>query len=792
MIAALPTTPAKSERYRSLNLALKATVSLFLILFVHGYATANSADLDLVLIGRVTDLVGQPLERATVIIINGDSTVVGLATDADGAFEINLPARPSDAWVMHISSLGYVGQNTLVSELVTDHLIEISLAPQMIEMSGITVSPAAETGTELTVRGKELTRRSQQSLLASNPIGALIQPQAAREGSSHSSKIRVNGTNPDYFLNGHNIGKDPHHYGMFSIIPGSVLKNLRFYPQGTSASQGLPSVIEFTTLAEFRPHRKGELNLSPLEATGAMSIGSQRVFVVTSVRKSVLDKLAKQIEKLWGRNTLPPTDFQDMFLASGFRISPQHQVYFDAYQVRDYLSYENQPSAVGGSPITLFQHSRKRFLGFRYQGLMDPMLVELRGAVRTATSVLRAHPAAPTEDRNPADFSVDLNEQTTTYLSSLKAEIDLGQSQLCVGGQIEWIPRRKLTMAQTNWNLLPADATSDNPFIYQPELNEIFGDYRESVRETNGATYLSYTFGLGRLALKSGLRYEQFGNLAQASALLYRQEVQLETGDNSDLQLSFGSYTQNPVGEPSEPFQMLVRANLDQLKPIMTSMASLSYHHRGLKVSLFNKQISDLPVVTPDFSRVTTSGEPTATTTVENGFITMRSTGQADFVGGDVTLSLNEFLSPRIGLYSFYGYTRATKTDRGLSVPYELNAPHRFFMQFDYRPGNKVTLGADLAARSGYAYSPTSALSSTPTDNRYSPEYFQSYRKLENSDRFPINVSINLHFAIDFGGSELYCNVANVTNRSNPIMNTADGFVYDAGILPTVGYRLRF
>ncbi|MCK4372298.1 MAG: hypothetical protein KAW61_04090, partial [candidate division Zixibacteria bacterium] len=408
-----------------------------------------------------------------------------------------------------------------------------------------------------------------------------------------------------------------------------------------------------------------------------------------------------------------------------------------------------------------------------------------------------AHPSDNTEDRKtatgmPADFSINLNEQTKTWLTSLKAEIDLGRSRISMGGRIEWVPRRELTMTQTNWNLLPADAASDNPFIYQPELNQTFGNYRESARETNSASFVSYAFGLGRLALKSGLRYERFGNLAQVSALLYRQEVQLSTGANSDLRLTFGSYAQNPVGKSSEPYQLLVRADLDRLKPIITRMASLSYHHRGLKVSLFGKKISDLPVVTPDFSRVTTTDEPTATTTVENGFITMRSTGHADFAGGDITLDLTEFLSPRIGLYSFYGYTRATRTEHGLSVPYELNAPHRFFMQLDYRPGSKVTLGADLAVRSGYAYTPTPALSSSPEDDRYSSEYFLSCRKLENTARFPTFVSVNLHFSIDFGGSELYCNVANVTNRGNPIMNTADGFVYDAGILPTVGYRLRF
>ena len=797
MIAELSTILTRPESRRAVRATLKAKASLFLLLLLLSYGVVNSADLDLALVGRVTDLAGQPLERATVVIIDGDSTVVGVATNADGAFEIDLPARPSDTWVLRVSSLGYDRQETAVSRLLLDSLIEIHLTPQPIKMSGITVSPAVETGTELAVRGEELTRRSQQSLLASNPVGAVIQPQAVREGSSHSSKIRVNGTNPDYFLNGHNIGKDPHHYGMFSIIPGSVVDKLCFYPQGTPASHGLPSVIKLTTETVFRPHHHGELNVSPLEATGAMTVGGRRAFVVASVRKSVLDKLAKQFELQWNRRTLPPTNFQDLFLASGFRISPQHQVYIDAYRVRDYLSFESLSTAKSGSTITLFQHSEERFWGVRYQGLMDPLLVEFKGAVRATTGVLWAHPSDNTEDRKaatglPADFSINLNEQTKTWLTSLKAEIDLGRSQITLGGRLEWIPSRELTMTQTNWNLLPADAASDNPFIYQPELNQIFGNYRESARETNSAAFVSYAFGLGRLALQSGLRYERFGNLAQVSALLYRQEVQLNTGANSGLRLTVGSYAQNPVGKSSEPYQLLVRADLDRLKPIMTRMASLSYHHRGLKVSLFGKQISDLPVVTPDFSRVTTTDEPAATTTVENGFITMRSTGHADFAGGDVTLNLTEFLSPRIGLYSFYGYTRATRTEHGLSVPYELNAPHRFFMQLDYCPGSKVTLGADLAVRSGYAYTPTPALSSSSEDDRYNSEYFLSCRKQENSARCPTFVSVNLHFSIDFRGSELYCNVANVTNRGNPIMNTADGFVYDAGILPTVGYRLRF
>jgi len=33
--------------------------------------------------------------------------------------------------------------------------------------------------------------------------------------------------------------------------------------------------------------------------------------------------------------------------------------------------------------------------------------------------------------------------------------------------------------------------------------------------------------------------------------------------------------------------------------------------------------------------------------------------------------------------------------------------------------------------------------------------------------------------------SELFFSVANVTDYANPIISTSDGFIYDAGILPT-------
>jgi hypothetical protein len=44
----------------------------------------------------------------------------------------------------------------------------------------------------------------------------------------------------------------------------------------------------------------------------------------------------------------------------------------------------------------------------------------------------------------------------------------------------------------------------------------------------------------------------------------------------------------------------------------------------------------------------------------------------------------------------------------------------------------------------------------------------------------------------DFGDSELFFSVANLTNHANPMINTAGGFIYDAGLLPSIGFRQRF
>jgi len=142
-------------------------------------------------------------------------------------------------------------------------------------------------------------------------------------------------------------------------------------------------------------------------------------------------------------------------------------------------------------------------------------------------------------------------------------------------------------------------------------------------------------------------------------------------------------------------------------------------------------------------------------------------------------------------LYAFYNYTHAVQTTDNIEIPHEMSSPHRFMVKGLYRPGSKLTLGADFSISSGRVYS-QAPNSSENLSVFYSQEFYQEYLRELNSQRFPTNFSLDLHLGLDLGRSDIFLNVANVTDHANAIVNSADGFIYDAGILPSIGYRLEF
>jgi hypothetical protein len=614
----------------------------------------------------------------------------------------------------------------------------------------------------------------------SNPTAAVIEPAVVREGSQHSSKIRVHGSAPDYYINGVNIGADPNHYGAFTIIPSAVVQDMRLHPGGTSVSHGMPAALELTTKEAFGERLSGEASLSPLEATGAVSIGSDRAFALASLRKSVLDKLVNRFDIHSDRRTLPPTNFQDVFLSTGLRLNESQTVVLDQYFVQDFLSYSTLESPSNAGGVDIFQHTKDSYLGLRYRWQLPSAQLKARLSGRWSKEIYRASPGAG----QSGGFNLDLSEHRRTFSAVVEADIELPSDRVLVmGAEGDYNAGRDLKMQQTNWNFLPPDASSDLPHPYQPELNELYDNVAVGTSSSSGAIWSSLAMGLGRIDIEPGIRVDLFSDLEQSTAWSPRLKATLPLGNEQTMELALGGYAESPVSRLLQPYQVLIRHHAQNLRPVRSWMATAACQWQGIRISGFAKEISNQPVVTPNYTKVTDDN------VVEPGFLDMASGGRSAFIGGDLTFELKHPGEWPITVYGFYGYSHATRRTAGVSVPHELDAPHRFFLQLGYQASSRLNLGADLAVRSGYPYSSQQL---TSADNRYSGDWWQAQLATQNDRRFPAHISLNLHGELTFGDLRLNLNVANATDHGNPMINTSDGYIYDAGILPSLGLSYQF
>ncbi len=736
--------------------------------------------------GLVTDTANRPIIGATVYLYTDSVSLYGCATDTAGNFSVRVSLASLDTLYLRVSSIGYErttmpvvfagGQDSLT--------FVIRLRPRLVEVEAVQVTPKQSAPTPFAyIKHKQLLAESQKSLIPTNPTSAIKEPQVIREGSNLSSKINVNGTHPTYYLNGTEIGVNPNHYGVFSIIPASVLGRMSFSLHGTSARYPTPSVVELKSGSPFEQGLNGEMSISLIEATGVFSVGTPRYFVLGSLRKSVLDKLVRQFDIHSDRRTLPPTNFQDVFVSAGLKMSPRDYLYWDQYHVRDYLSYSTGATAHNPGGVNTFLHTQEWFHSLRWEGKYDKVLVEASLAVKSGYEEYRAQP--PVTMTSPG-IELDLEVEKQVNIGKLDLTLPAGTGLLTVGGEVEYVSRSKIRLAQQNWNFQPPDANSDNPFLYQKELNQLYGSYEGQRQDIDNALYVSFEQSWKRLHWEGGVRWQQFHSLQESSQLLYRNRLSLSLSPSVRVGVFVGNYAEHPAAKILEPYQVLIHHDYSLLKPLRTDLTSVEFTVGGVEASLFAKRIRQVPAPTPDFEQVTPNGE------VQEGFLTMRSVGELSFFGFSMAWKKKHFLSPRLDISTFYGYTQARKTVEGITVPYELNAPHKFHAQATYRAGQVVSFGSELNVRSGFSYTPSGWVLSYAEADRYSEDYYKRALSRENSERFPVNASLNVHVNFTFNDVELYATIANLTNHANPIINTSDGYIYDAGILPSIGFRWKF
>jgi hypothetical protein len=384
-------------------------------------------------------------------------------------------------------------------------------------------------------------------------------------------------------------------------------------------------------------------------------------------------------------------------------------------------------------------------------------------------------------------MSLDLSESSLTDLAALRLRLTVGLSELDVGGQLAHVRARHTNVDQRNWNFLPPFANSDNPFIYQQALNETFGSFHDSSNELNGAGFASFGSRLGCLRFTQGFRWEYFSNLSGKPPLSLRTALTLGVGADRQVEFFAGTFAENPVNNILEPYQVLIRADLERLRPIRHTLVSATYTHGPLRLSLYDKAMTAVPVVTPDFVHA-----PTKTRKIGREFIGMTSSGQARFRGGSVTFKLDRLIARSFQAEVAYAYCSAYRVDHGVGIDHSLEAPHRLCCRLDWQATQRLRLGAGLNIRSGYPYTPSQTSLDISTPDPYQPNYYRAAIGQENTSRFPLNSSLALNAEYCFGSAILFASIANVTNRANPIINSAGGYIYDAGILPNLGVRISF
>jgi len=765
--------------------ALTMTIALAAVA-LHLAAPDLAAGPSRTIAGTVTDQSGKPLLGASVILAEDTAVIAGTSTDAQGRFRIRLSPAPSTTMEIRVSCVSFHPRVVRLDSLPDTTAVNIILRPRLVELTGITVAPAPEPNLDqLTLGATAIRQSARTSLVSTNPVGGLSEPHISRVGSSHSSKIRINGTSPAYYLNGVPIGFDPDHYGIFTIIPSSMVSRLEFNPQGTQADFGLPSVIAMETPSPFDCPNSGELNLSMLEATAQYAVSGPKWFAAASVRKSVLDKLVKRFDISSDRQTLPPTNFQDVVGSAGWKLSGTTRLYIDHYNVRDFFSYNTGDAVDAAHAVSARQSSTDRMLAVWMQTGLSRISLKAILATRRSNRVYQATPA---NLDSPADVALDLAEDLHSHFTSAEAVLEIGHIHLTAGGEGTFVTYRSVDMTQTNWNFLPPFTNSDNPYVYQKALNDTYGSYHDDEGETNAAAYLSSEVLFGEVTIQSGIRADYFSTLSDRNELTFRQQVNYCIGERGAVELYFGTFAENPVNNILEPYQVLVHANLARLTPIKSQIARIDVTLGDWRVGVFDKRLNDLPLMAPDFDHVYDKSGG-----IDQQFIAVTSTGRALFYGGQVVFQREGFLSPALDLEVSYAYTKAYRMDHGLRLPHELIAPHQARMQTDYRASSRLRLGLELYVRSGYPYTPSDP-GAIPTGESelYSQDYYQTVIAEENSSRFPTNAALNLSATYAWDTVELFAAVTNVSNRANPIINSGSRYIYDAGILPTIGLRWQF
>jgi hypothetical protein len=775
------------------RIAVRMNVLIVCVILVgFSLGTPRTGLTGVLLKGQVVDTVGSPVPRATISIKSPLRGRIGTATDLYGRFRFHLPDSVTSRVDLRATSVGFLPTDTSFSLTSDTQFVTIVCRPEIVETGRVEVTGSrSEANQVVRLNHRTLSTAAMKTLIPSDPLAAIRYPQLAHFGLNFASQLRIDGSIPRYYLNGVSIGADPTHFGAFAFIPTPAVEQIDFSPQGTNALYSTPSVIDLKTVGHTAAGHRGEITASIIDVTGSYLIASDRAFVGATLRQSLIDQLSDAINLGSSRHEIPAPKITDLLVCSGYRLSKTLQLTTDLYHVHDDLPYDfDQKSGASGEVKTRQKSTEDHLslgLSYRDDGLHGLLAGGIRSGKRSFVAV--------TDDPSPGDFRVDFEEK----YRYLQANGEFGFSgrlvDVTVGNQFESMPSQKLHLRQYSWNLLSPFAHSDNLDFFQSTINYYYGVYDGSVDGYTNSTFLTTQVHLGRFEIENGIRHEYFSFLNRKNEMASRHGLNVSLGGRKSIELFCGRFFESPITSTSDAYQVPARIFVQNLVPVETRLGTASVRWGVLTVAFFKKEIRNRPVLTPDYThynKVIWLPHGGTEEFPDPLFLIVHPISRSTFSGVSFSMDAPGFPSPRIDLYASYAYSKARTTYYGVTMPHELDAPHRLLLQGSFVVSPRIKCSMEFAIHSGYPYTPFRSadfygIIYPPTE----AEYLADLKK-QNSARFSPNASLNLHVSYRVGRGDLFVSIVNATNRANEMIGSDEDFIYDSGLIPNIGFQYRF
>lgn len=336
--------------------------------------TLNAPVQQIPVTGVVKDETGEPIPGVNILV---EGTTIGVVTDIDGRFSINVPSTSS---VLSISYIGYVTQKVTVGNQTSFDISLVSDIQSLDEVVVVgygTVKKRDLTGSVASIKSEDITKtassNAMQSMQARMP-GMDIRQSDGQAGSRLSINLR--GQRSLLANNDPLILVDGVEYGSTLDINPSDIESMDVLKDASSTAiygtKGANGVIIITTKRGKAGKSNVNFNafMSSNTPTNIPKVGYGEVEVQRLIDKA--NYVADKASGNWGTSALTPKDILTLTLDDG---TPEYSIYEDGSYtdwadliLQNGLTQNYELSFSGGNEKTTYNLS----LGYmKEEGLMQ-------------------------------------------------------------------------------------------------------------------------------------------------------------------------------------------------------------------------------------------------------------------------------------------------------------------------------------------------------------------------------------------------------------------------------------